>query len=87
MKGKAKNRQEEKAGVRQEKNEGHHKMLDPDLSPSFSSDIWLAKEPSNPQPQHDLADAGYKGKAATKSFRITCNARGHLREETLRGAS
>lgn len=39
MKGKAKNRQEEKAGMTQDKNEARHKMLHVDLSPSFSPDM------------------------------------------------
>lgn len=70
----------------QDKNEAHHKMLDADLSPSFSSDIWPVKEPSNPQLQHDLADARYKGITATESLRITCYTHGHLLgRDTQRG--
>lgn len=59
MKEKAKNRQEEKAGMAQDKNEAHTKMLNSHFSPSFSSDMWPVQEPFNSQLQHYLADARY----------------------------
>lgn len=46
MKEKAKNRQEEKAGMAQDKNEAHPKMLDADLSlPPFPLICGLCRSP------------------------------------------